>query len=82
MASRFRQFHKGLCVILNRSTETLFSLTCSLFGEGVIDEQDKTAVIRLKGFEGADQLLNLVHGYLEGYHGYLGYSAWAAYSWW
>ena len=32
----------------------------------MIDEQNKTAVIRLKGFEGADQLLNLVHGYLEG----------------
>ena len=66
MASKFRPFHKDLCVILNRNSETLLELTFSLFGAGVIDELSKTAIIRQKGLEGADQLLTRVHGYLEG----------------
>ena len=66
MASKFRPFHKDLCVILDRNYETFLRLAFSLFGAGVIDEQSKTAIIRQKGLEGADHLLTRVHGYLEG----------------
>ena len=66
MASKLRPFHKDLCVILNKNSETMMGLTFSLFGAGVIDEQSKTAIISQKGLEGADQLLTCVHGYLEG----------------
>ena len=66
MASKLRPYHRDLCVLLSTSNETLTCLTGSLFGARVIDKINKTAIIGQKGFEGADQLLNLVYNYLEG----------------
>ena len=66
MASKLRPYQKDLCVLLSTSNETLICLACSLFGARVIDKINKTAIIRQKGFEGADHLLDLVYDYLDG----------------
>lgn len=54
----FRNHHHELCTILDTSISTLTSFTGKLYSKKLVDRKTKREVIRTKGYEGADTLLD------------------------
>ena len=59
-SAAFRQYHHGICKIMEKSGTTLRDLTGELFQEGIVDTATKNEIFRQKGYDGADTLMDLV----------------------
>ena len=55
-----KSYHGDICGVLSRSEETLIMFAGMLYGKRLIDVHTKNAVIRRKGSEGADILMDKV----------------------
>ena len=55
-----RNYHDKLCSILNTSESTLLLLASGFYTRRIIDQHTKIDVRRVKGFEGADILMDYV----------------------
>ena len=55
-----RSYYGDICDVLSRSEETLIMFAGKLYGKRIIDVHTKNAVIRKKGSEGADMLMDRV----------------------
>ena len=60
-----RSYHGDICVVLSRSEETLILFAVMLYGKRIIDVHTKNTVIRKKGGEGADILMDKVEMKVE-----------------
>ena len=60
-----RSYHGDICAVLSRSEETLIMFAGMLYGKRIIDVHTKNAVIRKKGSEGADILMDRVEMKVE-----------------
>ena len=60
-----RSYHGDICEVLSRSEETLIMFAGMLYGKRVIDVHTKNTVIRKKGSEGADILMDRVEMKVE-----------------
>ena len=60
-----RSYHGDICVVLSRSEESLILFACMLYGKRIIDVHTKNTVIRKKGGEGADILMDKVEMKVE-----------------
>ena len=60
-----RSYHGNICAVLSRSEETLIMFAGMLYGKRIIDVHTKNAVIRKKGSEGADILMDRVEMKVE-----------------
>ncbi len=53
-----RDYHGELCQLLDASSETLSSFVVNLYAKRMIDMANKHEVLRTKGYQGADTLLD------------------------
>ena len=60
-----KSHHGDICDVLSRSEETLIMFSGMLYGKRIIDVHTKNTVIRKKGSEGADILMNTVEMKVE-----------------
>ena len=60
-----KSYHGDICDVLSRSEETLIMFAGMLYGKRIIDVHTKNAVIRRKGSEGADILMDRVEMKVE-----------------
>lgn len=58
MLNVFRKHHHELCTILDTSPTTLISFTGKLYSEKLVDVATKNEVLRTKGYQGANTLLD------------------------
>ena len=63
-----RNYHDKLCSILNTSESTLLSLASGFYTRRIIDQNAKINVRRVKGFEGADILMDHVETKVDQNH--------------
>ena len=63
-----RDYHDKLCSILNTSESTLLSLASGFYTRRIIDQNAKIDVRRVKGFEGADILMDHVETKVDQNH--------------
>ena len=66
--SVLRNYNDKLCSILNTSESTLLSLSSELYTRRIIDQHTKINVRRVKGFEGADILMDHVETKVDQNH--------------